>query len=202
MFKYRIIYTLLMTVVACVAMTSCSEEDGVVEEYPDWQVRNETYFDNLTDSVQKLISSGRTDWKRIRTWSKTEGDYISNSDYIIVHVLESALQSETASPLYTDSVAVHYKVWTLPSTSYPNGKVFDSSYNEPFDKDVAVAARFYVGGGLIDGFTTALQYMKRGDVWEVYMPYQLGYGATGSSSIPGYSTLIYKMILKDFWSKE
>lgn len=202
MFKYRIIYTLLMTVVACVAMTSCSEEDGVVEEYPDWQVRNETYFDNLTDSVQKLISSGRTDWKRIRTWSKTEGDYISNSDYIIVHVLESAPQSETASPLYTDSVAVHYKVWTLPSTSYPNGKVFDSSYNEPFDKDVAVAARFYVGGGLIDGFTTALQYMKRGDVWEVYMPYQLGYGETGSSSIPGYSTLIYKMILKDFWSKE
>ena len=191
-----------MTVVACVAMTSCSEEDGVGEEYPDWQVRNETYFDNLTDSVQKLISSGRTDWKRIRTWSKTEGDYISNSDYIIVHVLESAPQSETASPLYTDSVAVHYKVWTLPSTSYPNGKVFDSSYNEPFDKDVAVAARFYVGGGLIDGFTTALQYMKRGDVWEVYMPYQLGYGATGSSSIPGYSTLIYKMILKDFWSKE
>ena len=191
-----------MTVVACVAMTSCSEEDGVVEEYPDWQVRNETYFDNLTDSVQKLISSGRTDWKRIRTWSKTEGDYISNSDYIIVHVLESAPQSETASPLYTDSVAVHYKVWTLPSTSYPNGKVFDSSYNEPFDKDVAVAARFYVGGGLIDGFTTALQYMKRGDVWEVYMPYQLGYGATGSSSIPGYSTLIYKMILQDFWSKE
>ena len=191
-----------MMVIACVAMTSCSEEDGVVEEYPDWQVRNETYFDNLTDSVQKLISSGRTDWKRIRTWSKTEGDYISNSDYIIVHVLESAPQSETASPLYTDSVAVHYKVWTLPSTSYPNGKVFDSSYNEPFDKDVAVAARFYVGGGLIDGFTTALQYMKRGDVWEVYMPYQLGYGATGSSSIPGYSTLIYKMILKDFWSKE
>lgn len=191
-----------MTVVACAAMTSCSEEDGVVEEYPDWQVRNETYFDNLTDSVQKLISSGRTDWKRIRTWSKTEGDYISNSDYIIVHVLESAPQSETASPLYTDSVAVHYKVWTLPSTSYPNGKVFDSSYNEPFDKDVAVAARFYVGGGLIDGFTTALQYMKRGDVWEVYMPYQLGYGATGSSSIPGYSTLIYKMMLQDFWSKE
>lgn len=202
MYIKRIIYTLLMTVVACVAMTSCSEEDGVVEEYPDWQVRNETYFDNLTDSVQKLISSGRTDWKRIRTWSKTEGDYISNSDYIIVHVLESAPQSETASPLYTDSVAVHYKVWTLPSTSYPNGKVFDSSYNEPFDKDVAVAARFYVGGGLIDGFTTALQYMKRGDVWEVYMPYQLGYGAIGSSSIPGYSTLIYKMILKDFWSKE
>lgn len=202
MYIKRIIYTLLMTVVACVAMTSCSEEDGVVEEYPDWQVRNETYFDNLTDSVQKLISSGRTDWKRIRTWSKTEGDYISNSDYIIVHVLESAPQSETASPLYTDSVAVHYKVWTLPSTSYPNGKVFDSSYNEPFDKDVAVAARFYVGGGLIDGFTTALQYMKRGDVWEVYMPYQLGYGETGSSSIPGYSTLIYKMMLQDFWSKE
>lgn len=202
MYIHKIIYTLLMMVIACVAMTSCSEDDGVVEEFPDWQVRNETYFDNLTDSVQKLISSGRTDWKRILTWSKTGGDYISNSDYIIVHVLESAPQNETASPLYTDSVAVHYKVWALPSTSYPNGIVFDSSYNEPFDNDVAVAARFLVGGGMIDGFTTALQYMRRGDVWEVYMPYQLGYGATGSSSIPGYSTLIYKMILQDFWSKE
>ena len=117
-------------------------------------------------------------------------------------MLESAPQNETASPLYTDSVAVHYKVWALPSTSYPNGIVFDSSYNEPFDNDVAVAARFLVGGQMIDGFTTALQYMRRGDVWEVYMPYQLGYGAAGSSSIPGYSTLIYKMILQDFWSKE
>ena len=197
----RIIYPLLLTVVAAFAMTSCSEDDGIVEEFPDWQLRNETYFNNLTDSVQRLISSGRTDWKRIRTWSKGEGDYLSNSDYIIVHVLENAPSSETVTPIYTDSIAAHYKVWTIPSTSYRDGKVFDSSYKEPFDKDLAVAARFYVGGGLIDGFTTAVQNMRRGDVWEVYIPYQLGYGTEPKDDIPGYSTLIYKIMLIDHWSE-
>ena len=201
MFKHRIIFSLLMMVIATMAMTSCSEDDGIVEEYPDWQVRNETFFNNLTDSVQKLIASGRTDWKRIRQWSKGEGSFLTNGDYIIVHVISSAPDTETAMPMYTDSVAVHYKLNLLPSTSYPNGMKADASYIEPFDPAVAVPARFYTGGGLIDGFTTALQYMRRGDRWLVYIPYQLAYGESGKDNIPGYSTLIYDMMLEDFWSK-
>ncbi|MGN0281359.1 MAG: FKBP-type peptidyl-prolyl cis-trans isomerase [Prevotella sp.] len=201
MYIKKIIFSLFMTLIASVALTSCSEDDGIVEEFPDWQNRNETFFNNLTDSVQALIASGRTDWKRIRTWSKGEGDFLANYDYIIVHVIESAPATETASPLYTDSVAVHYKVNLLPSTSYPNGYKADASYLEPFDPDIAVPSKLYTGGSLIDGFTTALQYMRRGDYWMVYMPYQLSYGVTGSGEIPGYSTLIYEMRLKDFWSK-
>ena len=199
MYKKKIIFYLFMTVVALFATTSCSEDDGIVEEYPDWQVRNETYFNHLTDSVQALIATGRTDCKRIRTWSKGEGDFLTNADYILVHVVNSAPATETASPMYTDSVAVHYKVNLLPSTSYPNGLKADASYIEPFDPDVAVAARFLAGGGLIDGFTTALLHMRRGDRWVVYMPYQLCYGVEGRDNIPGYSTLVYEMMLKDFW---
>ena len=189
-----------MMVVALFATTSCSEDDGNVEEYPDWQQRNVTYFDNLTDSVQKLIASGRTDWKRIRTWAKSDGSYLTNADYILVRVLSDAPATETASPLYTDSVSVHYSGRLLPSTSYPSGLRFDASFQEPFDPDIAVATKFSAGG-VVDGFSTALQNMRRGDRWEVYMPYQLGYGESGYQNIPGYSVLIFDIGLKDFWSK-
>lgn len=199
MFHKKILFSLMM-VMASLAMTSCSEDDGTVEEYPDWQVRNETFFNNLTDSVQKLIANGRTDWKRIRTWSKGEGEYLTNTDYILVHVLSEAPSTETASPLYTDSVSVHYNGRLIPSTSYPAGLCFDSSFQEPFDPDIAVAVKFTTGG-VVDGFSTALQNMRRGDRWLVYMPYQLGYGESDNQSIPGCSTLIFDIGLKDFWSK-
>ena len=200
MYKKKIIFYLSMMVVALFATTSCSEDDGNVEEYPDWHQRNVTYFDNLTDSVQKLIASGRTDWKRIRTWAKGDGSYLTNADYILVRVLSDAPATETASTLDTDSVSVRYSGRLLPSTSYPSGLRFDASFQEPFDPDIAVATKFSAGG-VVDGFSTALQNMRRGDRWEVYMPYQLGYGESGYQNIPGYSVLIFDIGLKDFWSK-
>jgi FKBP-type peptidyl-prolyl cis-trans isomerase len=39
--------------------------------------------------------------------------------------------------------------------------------------------------------------MVKGDKWEIWVPYQLAYGRTGSSdsdnTIPGYSTLVYEI---------
>jgi FKBP-type peptidyl-prolyl cis-trans isomerase FklB len=55
--------------------------------------------------------------------------------------------------------------------------------------------------GLIDGMVTALMKMHIGDRWKVYIPYQLGYGTTTSSStsIPGYSTLIFDLTLSSYY---
>ena len=53
--------------------------------------------------------------------------------------------------------------------------------------------------GVIAGWSTALMKgyggMKVGDQWELYIPYQLGYGKDGYSDIPGYSTLIFNVNL-------
>ena len=49
------------------------------------------------------------------------------------------------------------------------------------------------------GFATALLNMRRGDHYRVYIPYQLGYGSSDNSSIPGGSTLIFDLRLVDFW---
>ena len=98
---------------------SCSEDDNEIEEYPNWQQTNEAFFDNLTDSVKALIAAApeRTDWKRIKCWSKTPELEGKNSDYIIVNVLKDADPADVVVPMYTDSVKVNYLGRLLPSAS-------------------------------------------------------------------------------------
>ena len=53
---------------------------------------------------------------------------------------------------------------------------------------------------MVDGFATALQRMHVGDYWRVYIPSELAYGESGNSSVPGYSLLIFDLILIDYTS--
>jgi FKBP-type peptidyl-prolyl cis-trans isomerase len=82
----------------------------------------------------------------------------------------------------TSSVTVHY------SGSFIDGTIFDSSYErgEP--------ATFPLEG-LIPGWLEILPLMKEGDVWQVALPYQLGYGETGRGHIPPRQTLVFKIEL-------
>jgi FKBP-type peptidyl-prolyl cis-trans isomerase FklB len=50
-------------------------------------------------------------------------------------------------------------------------------------------------GSVITGWWEVLQRMGVGERWEVYIPWDLAYGSSGSSSILGYSTLIFDMQL-------
>ncbi len=197
-----------MILFSTLGMVSCSEDEGIVEEYPNWQKTNETFFNELSEMVKN--NPDNKQWKRIKCWSKSSETEGVNSDYIIVYVKESAPATETASPLYTDTVSVHYQGNLLPSTSYvvPSvpyqlGYRFDSSYGDVFDAESSVPVEFSIGNAsgnsLVDGFATALQSMRRGDNWIVYIPYQLGYGVNAHSAIPAYSTLVFDMRLVDFW---
>lgn len=188
---------ILFVLVLPMILVSCSEDDDTVYEYENWVERNDTYFDNLTDSVNKLIAAGRTDWKRYRAWSKLPSTTGKNADYILVNVIESGDQT-TATALYTDSVDVHYIGRLIPSTSYPQGYVFNDSYTIDYDTEVSPAVGFWVNK-VVDGWITALLQMRVGDRWKVYVPYALGYGTSdytsGGNTIPGGSTLIFDMKL-------
>lgn len=87
------------------------------------------------------------------------------------------------SPTAADTVECHYEGKLI------NGEVFDSSYKrgEP--------ATFPVGG-VIAGWTEALQMMKTGAKWEVFLPSDIAYGPRGAGGAIGPNeTLIFQIEL-------
>ena len=71
-----------------------------------------------------------------------------------------------------------------------DGTVFDSSYKRNKPQEFGV-------GGVIPGFSEALQLMPVGSTWEIYIPQELAYGEreTPNSPIKPYSALIFKVEL-------
>ncbi|MBC7720510.1 MAG: FKBP-type peptidyl-prolyl cis-trans isomerase [Pedobacter sp.] len=107
-----------------------------------------------------------------------------------VIVLPSGLQYEivkagtdTTHPKLTDKVKCHYHGTLI------DGKVFDSSVDrgEPIVFPV---------GGVIKGWTEALQLMTVGSKWKLYIPSELAYGdqQAGAAIVPG-STLVFDVEL-------
>jgi len=106
-----------------------------------------------------------------------------------VTVTESGLQYEVITtgegsiPTADSTVSVHYH------GTFANGDVFDSSVER------GQPAEFPVGG-VIAGWTEALQLMTEGSKWKLTVPYDLAYGERGSQgAIPPYATLIFDVEL-------
>ena len=87
-----------------------------------------------------------------------------------------------ASPTAEDVVTVNY------SGKLINGTEFDSSYKR------GQPAQFQVGG-VIPGWTEALQKMKPGSKWQLFIPSELAYGERGNRGIPPNSTLVFDVEL-------
>jgi len=108
-----------------------------------------------------------------------------------VTVTESGLQYEVLEtgegdkPTAESTVRVHYH------GTLADGTVFDSSYER------GQPAEFPVGG-VIAGWTEALQLMNVGSKWKLSIPYNLAYGERGSQgAIPPYATLVFDVELLD-----
>lgn len=181
-------------------LTSCSEEDDTVEEYANWKAKNEAYFENQYQ--QHLAASSATCFV-LKSYTKADSlelNQVAHTDCILVDVLSGDFEVEgdkTTWPIFTDDVDIHYRGNLLPSPSYASGYQFDSSFTGTFSPAVAEPATMSLNVVLV-GFSTALQHMHRGDHWRITIPYQLGYGATGHTGVPGYSTLIFDIRLVDF----
>lgn len=87
------------------------------------------------------------------------------------------------SPTATDKVIAHYKGYLT------DGKVFDSSYQRGEPTTFPV-------NGVIQGWQEALQLMKPGAKWKLFIPNNLAYGERGAGqAIPPYATLIFEIEL-------
>lgn len=196
MFKNTYLYTLATSLLAVMLFASCSENEQESDEYANWQVRNTEYFKKIYDMA---TTTNDASWKVIPKWS-LQGEVASlPEEHIVVHILQQDEDPVYPSPLFTDSAYVNYRGRIIPTEHNLEGKVFDQTYKtENYIPELARPKLLCVGG-TIDGFTTALMNMHIGDRWEVYIPYQLGYGTVESGSVPAFSTLIFEMSLMAYY---
>jgi FKBP-type peptidyl-prolyl cis-trans isomerase FklB len=92
-------------------------------------------------------------------------------------------EGDGPTPKANDTVKVHYR------GTFINGKEFDSSYakGEP---------QTFQTDGVIKGWTEALQMMKVGSKWQLFVPPDLAYGRGGlGQTIPPNSVLVFDIEL-------
>lgn len=172
---------LLILTLAALIFASCSKDD---DTDTIWQDNSEKAF---------TMTAALPEFTTIQSESKNGS--------IAYKVIKSG---NGRTPLYTDKVKVLYTGWfkmvdwdkgdtftNEEGRKIPNKYIFDSTANRN-----NVPSIFGVAG-VVDGFSTALQHMKVGEKWEVWMPWKLGYGSAGQSSIPGYTTLVFEIELLD-----
>lgn len=93
-------------------------------------------------------------------------------------------EGDGKTPVKTDTVKAHYKGTLVDGTQ------FDSSY------DRGQPAEFPVQG-VIPGWSEALQMMKVGSKYKLFVPPELAYGASGRPGIPANSVLVFEVELID-----
>ncbi len=86
------------------------------------------------------------------------------------------------SPTMSDVVSIHYRGALI------DGSEFDSTLNSSYPEVFRVRE-------LIEGMQIALQRMVVGDKWEIFIPYDVGYGDKGVDKILPFSTLIFEIKL-------
>ncbi|MEJ2465520.1 MAG: FKBP-type peptidyl-prolyl cis-trans isomerase [Candidatus Thiodiazotropha sp.] len=112
--------------------------------------------------------------------NKKRSDIVTTESGLQYRIMEPG---RGVHPKATDSVVVNYTGKLIDGTE------FDSSYKR------GKPASFKVKG-VIKGWTEALQLMKQGARWQLFIPYELAYGEEGRPPvIPPYSSLIFDINL-------
>lgn len=133
----------------------------------------------LTNLQKEMQGKRQESMKVLGEKNKTEGEAFlaENMKKEGVTSLPSGLQYKVItegkgkSPSATDTVTVQY------TGRLVDGTEFDSSYKR------GQAATFALNG-VIKGWTEALQLMKEGSKWQLYLPSNLAYGETGTAGGP------------------
>ncbi len=140
---------------------------------------------------QKMAAQEAEHQKKLAEKNKGEGEAFlaENKKKAGVQTLPSGLQDKVIrpgtgkKPQKTDTVSTHYRGTLIDGTE------FDSSYRR------GKPASFPVGG-VIPGWTEALQLMEEGAKWQLFLPANLAYGERGAGrEIGPHAVLIFEVEL-------
>ena len=179
--KKHCIFLILLTA-ALMFTTSCSKDDD--NHLERWMIENQNALNAIkaNPDYKELKSPGNEGSIYYRVINKGEG---KDSIY------------------YTSTVRCYYKGWLV--ADYPEFNNTKKGYifsRYMFDDGPPHTTN--VGIDVVRGLKTAMQHMVAGDKWEIWIPYQLGFGRDGNfdtsakkQTIPGYSTLAYELEIVD-----
>lgn len=180
------IYLLPLLMLALV-FASC-EETKEASRYDDWKARGENFIDSIagvaaaqdenTPAAERIYAV-LDQVNRVNIYYKKNPapEYVATSQEPV---------------LYTDSVVTFYRM------TYFNGDKVQENFAgaNPALTDKPTGFRV---NEVISGWTWALQAMKQGERWTLYIPWESAYGAgTGpDQSLQPYSTLVYDVTLQE-----
>lgn len=193
----------LLLIVPLLLLASCKDSEAESNVRQNWPERNVQWFAEVYDAARAEIETAKEqygsdwekhcDWRVYKTLLKSQDVQGPPSDYVVCKINEKG--DGDWSPAYTDSVRLYYRGWIMDD-NYPASKdnmtVFSQTYYGEFNPATAAPVAM-AASALVEGFTTAIQYMVEGDDWSVYIPSELAYGAKASDAIPAYSTLLFRI---------
>jgi FKBP-type peptidyl-prolyl cis-trans isomerase FklB len=137
-----------------------------------------------SDLQQKQTAAGKknsADGEKFLTDNKSKEGVKATASGLQYKVVK---EGSGVQPKPSDTVTVNYRGTLVDGTE------FDSSYKR------GQPATFPVGG-VIPGWTEALQLMKVGSKYQLFIPAKLAYGEQGRPGIPPNSLLIFEVELMD-----
>jgi len=176
--KYKLYIGFILTTLL---ITACKKDD-IDPTAEAWKQQNEQALNDLARNPEF-------------TALKLQGGYNVNIYYRVIQ------QGEGKRLYYNSRAEVYYKGWYVVTNTDKNinaGDVFDQRlFDDGMAFKLAVSPQAmdanYVYSTVIDGWGIALQNMVEGDKWEIWIPYQLGYGTADYNNIPAYSTLAFEI---------
>jgi FKBP-type peptidyl-prolyl cis-trans isomerase FklB len=144
----------------------------------------------VSELQKKVMAARQKEFKEMSAKNLTEGKAFleENKKKEGVKILPSGLQYKVLAegsgktPKAADNVTVNYRGTLI------NGAEFDNSYKRG-------QPATFKANGVIKGWTEALQLMKEGSKWQLFLPPELGYGQRGAGPVPPNSTLFFEVEL-------
>ena len=170
----KLLYAILAFFALCLMLAACSDNaKDIWDTYEGWRNDNNAWLAEQEAAIDP--ATGKPLYQKVVAPWNPDG-------YILIRYINDRAETEgNLSPLYTSLVDVRYK------GNLYTGAGFDSSdlktQNGPGIFRTTLS-------GVIDGWTLALSEMRVGDTAQVIIPYNMGYGASGTSgAILPYSNL-------------
>ncbi len=168
-------FAFLLLPATILSLQSClSDQEETDRNYSEWRKQNTAFFQDAEDEVlngvkryEKLTPKWDPASSVLLQWHK-RGD------------------ANSITPLDNSTIDVKYLLTNI------EGDTIDSSYANTTYGDSIFRCQ---PNEMITGFWIATTNMHVGDSVTAVIPYMAGYGITGSSTIPPYSTLIFQIKL-------